>query len=498
MNFPRIFLSAVFALKLAAVLPAEGASGEGHFGVCQPTSKLNDLFPKVSWVRLDLPWGKCEPKEGEWSEEYLQEWIQRALVLQEQGHQVLPVLCYNTDWSWDRGPRTFRYGNRTFTYKPLEDGRFQEKKVIHRKSGDKTVTKEIKGNNRFPLDPRYAKAWENYVERVVKALSSSPLKTRYFEIWNEAHPDSGFWSGSMDDYFTLIHLPAAKIIRQQGGLAVYGGWPCVGPLHEFYDLLDRNKAWDSIDVLNVHYFPLSAMKQLARVAKERTGGNMSVWQTEIGFTTESSFVSNFCPRFLYWSLIQPDENKTSQKVFYFAEGSPDSASAYGYGKCLRSGDLLTDHGKSFSVFLDLFERPDMRTLDSLRSVPAFAFSTNENHSSWECFETKDSYLIAVHVALDNPSDVVFDEATGDTFQPKESEVGLRIIVPAKLSPKVGSAVRISCDGTRTDIVPAPLPDGTVEVEVPWFLNDSPLENKLLAEGMLTFYVRIGLKETPSP
>jgi hypothetical protein len=52
-----------------------------------------------------------------------------------------------------------------------------------------------------------------------------------------------------------VHLPAARIIHEEGGRVVYGGWVCIGPLPELFSLLDRHQAWASIDVLDVHYLP---------------------------------------------------------------------------------------------------------------------------------------------------------------------------------------------------------------------------------------------------
>jgi len=489
----RVAMIIVMVMGLPLLAETDGVR-YGRYGVCQPSKSLEQFFPSLSWVRLDLPWDKCEPTRGAWSEDYLREWIERAVELQKQGYQVLPVLGYNTSWSWDRSERTFAFGSRIFRYKPLGNNQYQESQADRRNPSRLLSSRDVKGGKMFPLDPQYAEDWKAYVGRVVGALAASPLRTRYFEVWNEAYPTSGFWRGSMDDYFRLIHLPAAEVIHKQGAKVVYGGWPCVGPLHEFIDLMDQHKAWASVDVLSLHYFPLSAMEQLARVARQRTGREYPVWQTEFGFSPKAGTVGNFLPRFLHWDMRRAPKVGESSKVFYFAEWSPDSPDAYGYGRCLRSGDTLTIHGKSLSTFLDLLQHKGLRRINSLKSTPAFSFTPDGNRSGWECFETPQAYVIAVHLAVSNPTEVAYDEATGDTFQPMDGNTGLRIQFPPSLASKVGAATRVAVDGTVIDAVVTQLPDHSVEVEVPWVANKSPLDKQLVSEGMLTFYVRIEKKK----
>ncbi len=491
----RARLLLILVLVIAAPLHAsEDVVRHGRYGVCQPSKSLDQFFPTLSWVRIDLSWDKCEPERGAWSDAYVQQWIEKAMEWQRQGYQVLPVLGYNTNWSWDRGERAFAFGSRMFRYKPLGDSQYEESQSDRRNASRLLASRNVKGGKMFPLDPQYAEDWKNYVRRVVEALAASPLHTRYFEVWNEAYPTSGFWRGSMDDYFRLIHLPAAEVIHQLGGKVVYGGWPCIGPLHEFIDLMDQHQAWSSVDVLNLHYFPLTAMEQLAKVARQRTGREYPVWQTEFGFSPKAGTVGNFLPRFLHWDLRRAPKVGEPSRVFYFAEWSPDSLEAYGYGRCLRSGETLTIHGKSLSTFLELFQHKGLRRINSLKSIPALSFTPDGNRSGWECFETPQNYVIAVHLAVSNPTEVAFDETTGDTFQPMDSNAGLRIHFPPSLAARVGAVTRVAVDGSEIDGTATVLADHSVEVEVPWVANRSPLDKQLVSEGMLTFYVRIEKKK----
>jgi hypothetical protein len=67
---------------------------------------------------------------------------------------------------------------------------------------------------RFP--PANESTWEAYVTKVVNFLGSPPYNIENFQIWNEGHVCSGFYYGSMSDYFQKLHIPAAKIIRAAG------------------------------------------------------------------------------------------------------------------------------------------------------------------------------------------------------------------------------------------------------------------------------------------
>lgn len=67
----------------------------------------------------------------------------------------------------------------------------------------------------------------------------------------------------------------------------------------------------TIDVIDIHYFPLSSWEYLySRVLKP--GKVWGLWQTEVGFTTSTSWVPNNYPRFFHWAIRhdwEPDRYK---------------------------------------------------------------------------------------------------------------------------------------------------------------------------------------------
>jgi len=79
------------------------------------------------------------------------------------------------------------------------------------------------------------------VDKVVGYFSQAPYYQQHWQIWNEAHIDTGFWHDeSIEQYIDTIHSPAANAIhshyvdRNENGeedpgercIVVYGGWPC--------------------------------------------------------------------------------------------------------------------------------------------------------------------------------------------------------------------------------------------------------------------------------
>jgi hypothetical protein len=83
---------------------------------------------------------------------------------------------------------------------------------------------------------------------------------------------------------------------------VYGGWVSIAPVEEYIALLDKNRAWQTLDVLDVHSHGLSSWEKLQQAASTRGFANIGIRQTGIGFTPDDGWVSNAYPRFLHWSL----------------------------------------------------------------------------------------------------------------------------------------------------------------------------------------------------
>ena len=351
----------------------------------------------LSWDRHDLHWHECEPRKGEWDEAYLKRFGDRVLKHCQAGVTLLPVLGYNAPWSWDRSKRELTYGRKRRTFVPQGGDKFE---VLHEKLNKGVWTEEkrefVTGRRQWPLAAEHVSAWESYVRRSVSFLMAPPYNLSYFQIWNEAHPLSGFWEGDLDTYMNRVHLPAARIIRELGGRVVYGGWPCCGSLKELTELLDKHNAWSSIDVVDVHYFGLNAYDYLRKAAAERGFPEMGVWQTEICFHTQPSFISTFYPRFLDWSLRNGwNKGAHRYKAFFFAYWSPDDVRAYGYRKTLLSSERLSPHGHSLQTLGKLLGDNPLALYEKVQSKPELAAIPDGRRSSLQAFEVGKNIVIAL-------------------------------------------------------------------------------------------------------
>ena len=352
----------------------------------------------LSWDRHDLHWHACEPRPGEWDDAYLKQFGERVLAQRKAGVTVLPVLGYNASWSWDRSQRVLVYGKMRRTFVPLGGDRFELLTETQNGKGAWLEEKReaVEGTRQWPLAAEHVAAWEAYVRRSVAFLMAPPYNLTTFQIWNEAHPVSGFWEGDLDTYMTRVHLPAARVIRELGGTVVYGGWPCCGSLKELTALLDKHKAWSMLDVVDVHYFGLNAFEHLRREAADRGFPKMGVWQTEVCFDTQPTYVSTVYPRFLAWALQngwkdQPDR----YKLFFFAYWSPDDPKAFGYRKTLLSSERLSPHGESLRTLGALFGCKTIRIYTGVRSDPALPMGLDGRSSALEAFEVGKRIIIAV-------------------------------------------------------------------------------------------------------
>jgi hypothetical protein len=494
MNLRRGFLSTIFRLTGAALLLASFSTSLPVHGAekwagptFQEFSGVNQGSPdspsvsggSVGWERHDIYWSQLEPTPGNWRDDSLQRWGETVLAFKAHGVQVLPVLDFNTSWSFDRGARTWEFGKDRWQLMPRPDGKYDEVHYTEQQDNTwKQADSRVTGvDDKWPLAAEHVKDWENYVRRVVTFLRRPPYNVEYFQIWNEAHPNSGFWDGDMDDYINRVQLPAARVIHELGGKVVYGGWPCCGALRDLTALLDKNKAWSSIDVIDVHYEPVSAWDYLHKAAVTRGFSNFGYWQTELGFTKDFGFVSNTYPRMLAWSLATGWTHSGEHKVFYFADWSPEDPAAFGYDCTLRSGSSLSPHGQSLTALSQLLGAGVLHLQKGLTTTPALQTDIDEKRPSIESFRVGQSIVIAVH---------------WDKSDPAQS---LAVQLPFPLT-KINSVERVDVAGGRSDVTAqasassakqtaaavSVLDDPTSEAST-WFANSS----------IRTFYVVITLK-----
>ena len=351
----------------------------------------------------------------------------------------------------------------------------------------------------WPLAAEHVKDWEEYVRRVVTFLRRPPYDVEYFQIWNEAHPLSGFWDGSMDVYMQRVHLPGAKIIRELGGKVVYGGWPCCGTLKEFVTLLDKHQAWDGIDVLDVHYFPLSSWQYLYDAAKERGHRDKAIWQTEIAFTDDPGFVGNSYPRFLHWALAHDWNRPDKYVLFFFAYGSPDDPKAYGYHRTCYSGKDLSHHGMSIQTLGALLAGQKLRLYGPVTSSPPLKPEIDERLGSLEAFSVENRIVVAVHLSANNTGSILTDGNDSlDSSHLSHGEPGIMLTLPDITAAQVVKAERCDIAGQRLDLTEAlqPVADGRglkVPVPIRDKAGDSAREWNEKASTARTFYVVLHLR-----
>jgi hypothetical protein len=491
----RLALPSLFAFVAAALLAfgglrpefAQGAETwhgptfQEFSGVCQgsPTSDLNGIA--VGWERHDLYWSQVEPTQGEWKEDALDTWGKTVLTFAAHGVHVLPVLDFNTSWSFDRGARTWEYNGERWQSQPRPDGKYD---VAHytRQPDNTWKLKETQvwtANDKWPLAAEHVPDWQEYVRHVVSFLRKPPYNVEYFQIWNEAHPSSGFWDGDMDDYINRVQLPAAKIIHELGGKVVYGGWPCCGALADLTALLDKNHAWSSIDVIDCHYFPVKAYDDLHKSAALRGNPNVRIWQSEVGFTTDPGYISNTYPRLLCWALRNRWKQADQYKAFYFADWSPNDPKAYGYGRTLHSGSDLSAHGKSLMTLASLLGGGEIRAQDGVvAATPRLVTDIDESRESIEAFRVGLRVVVAVHLHA-------------NAAVPASVELNLPFALPSiKRIERVDAAGETSditafgsVAGKGQSVVSVPATDAPGSDAASWFANAS----------IRTFYVAVTLK-----
>lgn len=460
---------------------------------------VNQGYPKpegpdryLTSYRQDLPWGDLQPEgPGKWNEPYLADWGKAVLEHRKFGAERMPVLLYTTGWAARKKAWSFTVAGKRYdvqAWAPGQDVNTRQATVTDLATGKVENSKLDAGR----MPPERVGDWEAYVERVVSFLSRPPYNVRYFQIWNEANDVglTGFWNGTMDDYMETIHLPAAKIIRRHGGKVVYGGYPCNGSMEHYLGILDKHRAWDTLDVLDIHYFPLSAWQCLYdRVSRDKR--RLAIWQTEVGFVPTPIWVPNNYPRFFHWA-ISHDWKPDRYKFFQFASWSPDDPKAYGYNCNFYRGETLTFHGKALMTLGGLLEAPVVKPYTAWETWPRVKTEIDEGKSSVEGFDCGDRIVLAIHLADQNGAAMFTDWANGGDSLPMDSpEAKLEVQFP-KLKPAAIKAVwKVGVYGSKAPLAVKPGAGGKgVVVEVPPFDRD-PVERQDNRDGrMHTFYLLV--------
>lgn len=480
------FTSVVFG-DLERTPPQKGMFAQ-FVGVCQSRAGEAEIWRYLSHIRADLAWQWLQPDgPDQWKQEVLDDFGKTVLHNRAHGVQTLPILEYSVAWAARKTSWSYvSYGRlrEIAAYDPSHPD-YRDKIVTDIQTGERTEGK-FTGLAKSPPE---REPWENYVERVVSFLSKAPYNVEYFQIWNEANTKAtGFWDGDMDLYMESVHLPAAKIIRKHGCQVVYGGYPSNGTMGEYLGVLDKYNAWHNLDVLSIHYFPLSAWEYLYDRVKHKDR-KLGIWQTEFGYTTSKSWVPNNYPRFFHWALThdwQPDR----YRIYQFAYGCSSN-------KCFHDGTRLSYHGKALVVLGELLDAPKVEAYPYWQTEPVLRTEINEKKSSIEGFHCGDRIVLAIHLADQNGAAIFTDWAgTRDNFH-LESDARVEVLLPQLDVSEIGQAWRVGIYGSRLPLEVLSDEDrGTaagLKIDVPTVDGDDEERKDNRESKMHTFYLLLDLK-----
>lgn len=438
-------------------------------GTCNGTV---GAIKQLKWTRFDTSWAHAEGEKGVYNEEYLKGIGERILSCKEAGYTIIPVIAYSPIWAVEQNGYKFthRLNGDVYEYGPAsEDTGWKTWRKVTNRWGEVIAEGDWYLSDKNQLSEEAVDSWVKYCEYFVERFSAPPYNLEYFQIWNEAYPSSGFWAGDMDIYFERVHVPAAKAIQAKGGKVVFGGWPCCGPTSELVELLDRHDAWETIDIHDVHYYPLASMDYLWRAAKERGIEEPCVWQTEMGFTSNQFYPANIFARTLRWAIergLYTKSNNTS-KMFWFANGSPNDPVAYGYNCCIMSGNMLSTNGIQIKAFCDIMEGNDLKKFDNFKTEPMLKPEIEEMKSSASGFMINGNEVImALNLVKQNSYSNLLSDVNGTGKSINLDNEDTFITIDMKGIKGDAKATRIDATGYESYAKVERIDDETIRVYVP--------------------------------
>lgn len=448
--------------RTSAAAATTPSTFQRFIGTCQGTDTASGvpLIGGMAWDRTDVYWSTVQPTSAPITQTALDalktQWTDAASA----GVNLLPILDYTAPWAATTAAYSFTKGSSTYSIGPVlssTDTTFTRNQTITDSSGGQTTSTITV--NRSITPPASTSQWTAYVDAVVGALYS--VGVRHFQVWNEAFPASGFWYSGMQQYFDEIHKPAAQVIRgYSGAKVVYGGWPSIGGIDNYIAVLDKYSVWGDVDVFDMHYYQPDDMETL-RAAAPAAYANPPIWQTENGYTSDSSLVSRTYPRVFRWALdyglrTDPDHHK----LFWFAWTGHGSL-------CLWDNGAPTAHGASIQTLSALLPGTAIAPFTAFTTTPSLTFNRDATQSSVEGFAVgSNEAVLAVHLVNSGaPSSV------GITF----SSV-----------PSGATVSRVSILGVRTPLSWS----STGHVSVPVADPDSASATINKAAPTTTFYVKV--------
>lgn len=435
-----------------------------RFAEFSGVNQAGEVSPDVpgtlyGWNRFDVSWATLEPRPGEWNDKAWNALKKRILDNRAAGVRVLPMLGYAAPWAVPALPFEYTNGDRRHVYEAAEaDGKNIVRetifKIIPHGEDQRLDEKKHAPHALRRLAPEQIDAWRAFVRRVVTELRAEPYGVEYFQLWNEAHPRSGFWHGTMDEYMALIHRPGSDAVRESGGKVVYGGWPCIASPGDFLKYLDRHEAWGTVDVLSIHYFGAHDLKRVRDGALAR-GHDLPVWATEIGFNRNYLYVAGQYLRLLDLLLHDPHARPELYKPFFFAWWSPDDPKAFGFNKCLMRGAARTPHGQALATLAELFgSAPIQSARDRFRFADGPGVDDPAAFLAYG-FQAGDRLVMAAH-------------AHGEKLKPLLSaEDSYRLVLPGRRLADIDTITRRGVFGESLDLSAQARQEGdAVVVDVP--------------------------------
>lgn len=176
-----------------------------------------DFIKKLGakWVRTDIVTIQVEPTKEKWNWSKADEWIKRA---KERNMKLIVCLGYSY-WMGEKVE--------------LDD----------------EIRKTMPWGGRFGggYPVRNIEEWKEYIREVVKRYHDY---VKDWEIWNEV--DLSFYSGTPDEYVSLLKAAYCEIKKIDPQARVYYGGSCMCPY--FAEKVMENQGENYFDILAVHFY----------------------------------------------------------------------------------------------------------------------------------------------------------------------------------------------------------------------------------------------------
>lgn len=168
-----------------------------------------------------------------------------------------------------------------------------------------------------------------------------------------------FWLGNNEDFVNKIYIPAAKIIRENNGKVVFGGWPLSNTLNEFDYVLDKLDAIKYTDIIDFHYRDHKSYIKLYDKYL-RTNRVEGIWQTELGFSSKPQNLLSSYLRIMSWALSHNWTSSDTYKLFWYPAWASREQKQYGLTTTLKNRTtVLTENGNELVLLNDLYASGDL-------------------------------------------------------------------------------------------------------------------------------------------